>query len=68
MEARESVRDLGIIFEPNRKFDKHIASVLAKGSCVARWILRTFGTRTKGIMLTSLKTVVVPQVEHGCII
>ena len=30
IETKESVRDLGIIFEPNGKFDKHITSVVAK--------------------------------------
>ena len=38
MEARDSVnsvRDVGIIFEPNGKLDKHITSVVAKGNCVA---------------------------------
>ena len=32
------------------------------------WILRTFKTRIKEIMLTLLKTLVVSQVEYGCII
>ena len=38
MEARDSVnsvRDVGIIFEPNGKLDKHITSVVAQGKCVA---------------------------------
>ena len=38
MEARDSVnsvRDVGIIFEPNVKFGKHITSVVAQGNCVA---------------------------------
>ena len=32
------------------------------------WILQMFGTRTKEVMLTLLKALVVPQVEYGCII
>ena len=32
------------------------------------WILRTFRTRTKEIMLILLKLLSVPQVEYGCII
>ena len=38
MEARDSVnsvRDVGIIFEPIGKLDKHITSVVAQGNCVA---------------------------------
>lgn len=38
----EGVRDLGIIFEPNEKFNKHITSVLAKCNCMVGWILWTF--------------------------
>ena len=61
IEIKESVRrDLGIIFEPNRKFNKHITSEVAKGNRMAGWILRTFRTRTKEIMLTLLETLVVP--------
>ena len=32
------------------------------------WILRTFRTRIKEVMLTLLKTLVVPQLEYRCII
>ena len=55
-EAKESVRDLRIIFEPNGRFDKHITSVMAKGNCMEGWILWMFKTCTKEIMLTLLKT------------
>ena len=68
IEAKEIVRDLGIIFEPNGKFDKHITTVVAKSNDMVGWILWMFRTHTKKIMLTSLKTLVVPQVEYGCII
>ena len=65
IEAKERVRDLGIIFESNGKFDKHVTSVVAKGNCmVVRWVLWTFRTCTKKIMLTLLKAIVVPQVEY----
>ena len=56
IEAKENVRDLGIIFEPKRKFDKHITSVVAKGNRMVGWILRMFRTRTKEVMLSLLKT------------
>ena len=60
IEVKERVRDLGIIFEPNGKFDKHVTSVVAKGNCM----VVTFRTCTKKIMLTLLKAIVVPQVEY----
>ena len=42
IKTKVGVRDLGIIFEPNEKFNKHITSVLAKGNCMVGWILWTF--------------------------
>ena len=53
------MRDLGIIFEPLGKFDKHITSVAAKGNCMVGWILQMFKTHMKKV---------VPQEEYGCII
>ena len=38
---------------------------MAKGNHMIGWTLRTFRIRTKEIML---KTLVVPQVEYGCIV
>ena len=69
IEAKKSVRDLGISFEPNRKFDRHITSVVAKGNyCMVGRTLRTFRTLTREVMLTLSKTLVVSQVEYACII
>ena len=34
LEGKVSVRDLGIIFEPNGKFNKYITSVVPKGNCM----------------------------------
>ena len=36
IEAKETVRDLEINFDPNGKFDKHITSVVAKGNCMVQ--------------------------------
>ena len=55
-------------FKPNGKFDKQITIVVAKSNRMVGWSLWTFRTRTKEIMLTILKALAVPQVEHGCII
>ena len=32
IEAKQSGRDLGVIFKPNGNFDKHITGVVAKGN------------------------------------
>ena len=64
IEAKEGVRDLEITFEPNGKFDKHITSVVAQGGYMVGGILQTFRTIRKGVVLTLLKTFIVPQVEY----
>ena len=34
-ESKESVRDLGIIFQINGKFDKHISNIVSQGNRMA---------------------------------
>ena len=45
IETKDSIRDLGIIFDPNGEFNKHIIKVVAKSYCVVGLILQTFRTR-----------------------
>lgn len=40
IETKESVRDLGITFEPKWKFEKYITSVVAKGNRMGGWVLQ----------------------------
>ena len=48
------------------KFDLHIKNTVAAGHRTAGWALRTFKTRSWYPMLTLLKPLVVPKVEHCC--
>ena len=42
IESKESVRDPGIIFQSNGKFDKQIIHIVGKSTSMPGWILRTF--------------------------
>ena len=66
--TKDTIKDLGVIFEDNLLFHKHIISTVAKGHRIAGWSLRTFKSRETNVMLTLLKSLVVSQVEYACII
>ena len=49
----------------NCDFDSHIASVAKKCSRLCGWILRTFSTRSKSVLLTLFKSIVLPHLDYG---
>ena len=57
-----------IIFTLSRKCHKHITSIVAKGNTLVGRILQMLRTHSKEVMLTLLKTLIVPQVEYGYVI
>jgi len=68
VEVKESLRDLGITIENNLTFKKHILATVTKGHRMAGWALRTFISRDQYLMKTLLKSLIVSQVEYGCVI
>ena len=46
-------------------FDNHIATVVKKCSRLCGWILRTFSTRSKPVLLTLFKSLVIPHLDYG---
>ena len=58
------VKDLGIQMSENCDFDSHIASVAKKCSRLCGWILRTFSTRSKSVLLTLFKSIVLPHLDY----
>ena len=58
------VKDLGILMSENCDFDSHIASVAKKCSRLCGWILRTFSTRSKSVLLTLFKSIVLPHLDY----
>ena len=65
---KDTIKDLGIIFEDKLLFHKHITSIVAKGHRIAGWSLRTFKSRKTKVILTLLKSLVISQVEYACVI
>ena len=59
------VKDLGILMSENCEFDNHIATVVKKCSRLCGWILRTFSTRSKPVLLTLFKSLVIPHLDYG---
>ena len=49
----------------NCDFDNHFAAVAKKCSRLCGWILRTVSTRSKPVLLTLFKSIVIPHLDHG---
>ena len=62
---KEFIKDLGIQFQVNLTFHKHIVATTAKGHRMAGWTLQTFRSRGKQLMLTLLKSLIVSHVEYA---
>ena len=57
---KEVVKDLGILMSSDCSFNAHIAKVEKSIKNLSGWILRTFQSRDKYVMMTVWKTLVVP--------
>ncbi len=68
IDQHEIVKDLGIYISQDLSFDQHIRTVANKGKRMAGWILRTFTTRRRDIMLTLLKQLIYPTVEYNSVL
>ena len=56
----QHVKDLGVRFSRDLKFEYHIINMVKKASNLSNWIVRTFRTRAVDIMLILLETVLRP--------
>ena len=63
-----TVKDLGIHMSCDLSFEFHIRELAAKGKRLAGWILRTFQSRHKEIMLILLKLIIHPTLEYCCVL
>ena len=68
IQKKEVVRDLGILFSADAKFANHIKKVVSDGQRLSGYVLRTFKTRDRYLMGTLLRSLVVSQMEYGCVI
>ena len=62
------VKDLGVHMSHYLSFDQHIRTVINKGKRMAGWILRTFYSRERVLLITMLKQLIYPTIEYCCIL
>ena len=58
------VKDLGVIMSRDLTFSKHIDTFTARCRSLIGWILRTLNSRTKVLMLTLLKSLILPRLDY----
>lgn len=68
IERKDYIKDLGIIIQENLKFDRHIATIAAKGHRMVGWSLRSFKTRETKTMRILLQSLIISQCEYGSIV
>ena len=62
--SKETVRDLGVIMDVNGTFTTHINKLISKVNELSGWILRTFQSREKDVLLTLWKSLVIPHLDY----
>ena len=60
----EYVKDLGIMMSRDLTFTKQIDAATARCRGLTGWILRTFKSRNKDLMLTLLKSLIIPRLDY----
>ena len=64
IEAKASTKDLGITISATADFDTHISNIIDTVKELTAWILRSFKTRSKVVMLQLWKSVVLPRLDY----
>ena len=64
IEEKESIKDLGIHIDSDCSFSTHIRNVVKKMKEISGWILRTFKTRSRNLMLILWKSLVLPHHDY----
>ena len=64
IDKKEEVRDLGVVMSNNFTFQAHINNIIEKDKHTAAWILRTFQSRSKDVMITLWKSLAIQKIEY----
>ena len=64
IEVKSDLRDLGVRLSSTLSFSIHIQATVAAASKLVGWGLRTFGSRSRGVMLTLMKSIVQPKLDY----
>ena len=57
---KTSIKDLGIMMSDNLRFSEHIDNICLSIKNMSSWILRTFNSRSKHVLLPLWKSLVIP--------
>ena len=60
IDKKSSIKDLGITLSENLNFSEHIENITSSIKKMSSWILRTFNSRSKSVMIPLWKSLVVP--------
>ena len=66
IDDKGQVRDLGIMMSNTATFTLHIRNIVLKAIDNMGWVLRVFQSRERSLMLTLLKSLVIPLLEYLC--
>jgi hypothetical protein len=64
IQCPHDLRDLGVRMQDDCSFDEHIARVETNGRKWCSWVLRTFKTRKKDVLLILWKQLILPRIEY----
>ena len=63
IQTSRDVKDLGITMSDDASFKTHITKISSKASQLTNWVLRTFITREKTVMMMLWKTLIMSRLE-----
>ena len=64
IKAETEVKDLGVLFSPDLSFKPHILNMLKQTNKLIGWVLRTFRTRSRKLMLTVWRSLIQPKLDY----
>ena len=64
IEQKTKVRDLGVLMTSDAMFKEHITATVAAASQKCGWVLRSFKTRERDLMITLWKSLVAPILDY----
>ena len=66
IDGQEQVRDLGITMINTATFTLHIKNIVKRARNKMGWVLRVFQSRQRSLVLTLLKSLVIPLLGYCC--
>ena len=66
IDDKEQVRDLGIMMSNTATFTFHVRNIVKKARDKIGWVLRLFQSQERSLVLTLLKSLVIPLLEYFC--